>query len=95
MRMSKYIIEHQEDEQLFFVALDEQRAFLRYRLTDNPSVKAEVDFFSTFVPDSHRGQGLAAQLVETGFAWADEQGLDIKASCWYAAKKLQKRQAGQ
>jgi len=59
-----------------------------------PLAGSEVDFYTTFVPDSLRGQGIAAQLVESGFAWADEQGLKIKASCWYAAKKLERRQAG-
>lgn len=93
--MTNYLIEHQADEQLFFVALDEQRAFLRYRLSDNTSASAEVDFYSTFVPDSHRGEGLAAKLVNKGFAWADQQGLNIKASCWYADKKLKKRDAAQ
>ena len=93
--MSKHIIEHQVDEQLFFVELGQQRALLRYKLSNVHSGTTEVDFFNTFVPNSHRGQGLAAQLVEAGFAWADQQGINIKASCWYAAKKLEKRQVRQ
>jgi len=92
--MTDYLIEHQADEQLFFVALESQRAFIRYRFSGNTSAKPEVDFYTTFVPDSHRGQGLAAKLVDKAFAWADQQELHIKSSCWYAAKKLERRNAG-
>ncbi len=85
MTSPKYEILHQPEEELFYVHLDEgQRAFIKYQKVANAS---EVDFFSTFVPDSHRGQGLAAHLVEHGFAWAQEQQLSIKASCWYAEIK--------
>jgi len=134
--MIKHEIEHLEGEQMFFVDIEEQRAYMRYRLFKEPlantqepsagiqepsagiqepsagiqepsadiqepsananrsSAYLEVDFYTTFVPDSLRGQGVAAQLVESGFAWADEQGLEIKSSCWYAAKKLERRLAG-
>ena len=100
--MAKHEIEHQEDEQMFFVDIEEQRAYMRYRFNEEPSATAEeepsadssVDFYTTFVPDSLRGQGIAAQLVASGFEWADEQGLQIKASCWYAAKKLERKKLG-
>lgn len=88
--MSDYQIQHQDEEDLFFVALDDgQRAYIKYRRSDDKSAVPQVDFWTTFVPESHRGQGLAEKLVEAGFAWAREQGLDITASCWYAAKKLE------
>ena len=61
---------------------------------EEPLSNSVIDFHTTFVPDTHRGQGIASQLVEAGFAWADEQGMLIKASCWYADKKLRRRQAG-
>jgi len=85
MASAKYEILHQPEEGLFYVTLDEgQRAFIKYEKLANA---AEVDFFSTFVPDSYRGQGLAALLVEHGFSWAKKQQLSIKASCWYAEIK--------
>lgn len=92
--MTDYQIEHQENEDLFYVALEDgQRAYLKYRHSGLESAVSQVDFWSTFVPDSHRGKGLAAQLVEHGFAWADEQGLYIISSCWYASRKLEKRKS--
>lgn len=94
MSSSKYKILHQAEECIFYLTLNEgQRAFLKYKKSQNAS---EVDFFSTFVPDSHRGKGLASLLVEHGFAWANEQQLSIKTSCWYAELKRQRmmRSAG-
>jgi len=86
--MNQYDIMHQQEEQLFYVALDDdEKAFIKYRLIEN----RQVDFYSTFVPISQRGKGLAAKLVEHAFRWADEQELTIQASCWYAAKKLTER----
>lgn len=90
--MADYKIEHQAEEQLFFVALEDgQRAFLKYRHSGRETATAHVDFWSTFVPDSHRGKGLATQLVERGFEWAESQGLQIETSCWYAAKRIENR----
>lgn len=90
--MPDYQIQHQPEESLFFVYLDDgQRAFIRYRLSGNESATAQVDFFSTFVPESYRSLGLAAELVEHAFNWANEKGMDINTSCWYAAKILEQR----
>ena len=69
---------------------DGQRAFLKYRRLGNRAAQSAVDFWSTFVPESHRGTGMAVALVEHGFSWARKNGLHIETSCWFAAKQLQK-----
>lgn len=90
--MSNYKIQHQPEQDLFYVQLEDgQRAFLKYRRSGDKSASSEVDFWSTFVPDSYRSKGLAAQLVEHGFKWAEDNGLHINTSCWYAAKKMEQR----
>jgi predicted GNAT family acetyltransferase len=90
--MSDYQILHQPEECLFYVHLDDgQRAFLKYRRSGSESAEAMVDFFSTFVPDEYRGNALASELVDHAFAWADENKLHINTSCWYAAKKMERR----
>ena len=90
--MTEFEIQHQESENLFFVRLDGgQRAYLKYQHSGGESAVAQVDFFSTFVPDSHRGTGLAGQLVKAGFEWAEKENLHVVASCWYVKKKLDKR----
>jgi len=91
--MESFEIQHQPEESLFFVYLEDgQRAFLKYRRSGLESAEAQVDFYSTFVPDAFRSKGLAAKLVNHAFEWADEQKLHINTSCWYAAKKFERRQ---
>ena len=87
--MSKHSIEHQQE---FFVSLEDgQRAYVRYRFVDVDSNQHTVDFYSTYVPESHRGKGLAADIVERGFVWAEQRDFVILTSCWYAQKKFQAR----
>jgi len=88
--MNEHKIIHDQDRQMFYIDLpDDQQAYLKYQLqADN-----QVDFISTHVPETHRKQGIAAYLIETGFAWADQQALNIVASCWYAARKLAERRS--
>ncbi len=75
---------HQLQNQQFVVQQDGQEAVLAYRLFDTN----QIDFYSTFVPPEFRGQGIAEKLVRAGIAWAKEQGYELHASCWYAAKFL-------
>ncbi len=90
--MTEYKIHHQPEESLFYVHLEDgQRAFVKYSRSGSESAKAMVDFYSTFVPDAYRGKALASKLVDHAFAWAEENDLHIKTSCWYAAKKIDRR----
>jgi len=76
---------HQPEQQRFIVQLASEQASLNYRL-DNTT--QSVNFYSTWVPDSARGLGLAKLLVEQGLAWARQQQLTIQADCWYVEKFL-------
>ena len=79
------LVQHEKNNQRFIIELDNgAEAELKYRL----SGESGVDFYSTFVPNTHRGQGLAELLVKTGIDWAKEQNLDMHASCWYARNFL-------
>jgi len=49
-----------------------------------------VTFTHTGVPDSYRGQGLAALLVEAGLAWAQAQGLKVVPACSYVHIYIQR-----
>lgn len=90
--MTDYDIQHQKDQDLFYVLLDDgQRAYLKYRYSGSESAVGQVDFHNTFVPDDYRGSGLAEKLVNHGFDWAEQQGLLINTSCWYAAKLHERR----
>lgn len=78
-------VQHLPDEQRFVIFYEGSEALLAYRLFKN-GAQAAIDFNSTYVPPEFRGKGLAEKLVRTGIKWAKEQGYELHASCWYAAK---------
>lgn len=89
--MNDFVIEHDDAEQQFFVQFPEQeQAYMRYCFIDQAD--SVVDFYTTFVPSSQRGKGLARKLVEAGFEWADIKSYQIKASCSYADRLLAERE---
>ena len=77
------MIEHQIERKRFVYSKDGQEGVLDYKLNGN-----SVNFTHTFVPDAFRGQGVAKQLVAEGLSWANSQGYEIEADCWYVAKAL-------
>lgn len=79
-------IQHQQDHQQFVAQLDEHVAKVTYQYVDAKT----VDFNHTFVPDAFRGHGVAAELVNTAIAWADENELTIRASCSYVQLRLKR-----
>ena len=48
-------------------------------------------FHHTSVPDSMRGQGVAARLVETALNYVDEQHGKVVPTCSYVASYIQKK----
>jgi uncharacterized protein len=88
--MMQKTIEHHPREHRFTVATGGEPAVLEYRLL-NPTSTSDpggVDFTYTYVPSAYRGQGIAEAMVRHGFRWAKDQGFQVQASCWYAAKFL-------
>ena len=78
-------IEHIVDEKKFRVLLGKEEAHLLYReLPDG-----NLDFHSTFVPDSGRGMGLAKKIVEAGVSFAKKEGKKILPSCSYVKRYLE------
>ena len=53
-----------------------------------PAGSGLVEVYSTFVPTSDRGRGVAARLVEAAVQYARAEGLRIIPSCWYVAQWL-------
>ena len=78
-------VQHLPDEQRFVILHEGSEALLAYHVFNNGDKEA-IDFNSTYVPPEFRGKGFAEKLVRTGIKWAKEQGYELHASCWYAAK---------
>ncbi len=78
------VVQHRSDAQSFVIELpEEETAIVRYRYIN----EGEIDIFTTQVPVSQRGAGLAARLVDVAFFWAEKNQYEIKTSCWYAEKR--------
>ncbi|MFO1494972.1 MAG: GNAT family N-acetyltransferase [Lysobacterales bacterium] len=77
---------HQAERQRFVVSSAGAEALLEYRMVA-PTV---IDFIHTYTPSELRGQGIAAQLVEAGVAYARARGWRVIGSCSYVAAWLQK-----
>ncbi|WP_076414158.1 GNAT family N-acetyltransferase [Shewanella sp. UCD-KL12] len=76
-------VKHIENEHKFVIDIEQEQAVLIYEIYDD-----RVNFSSTFVPDTLRGQGLAEKLVRFGLRWASSANLKVEASCWYVQKFL-------
>lgn len=48
-----------------------------------------VTFVHTYVPPSHRGQGIAERLVRAALAWAREENLKVVPQCSYTARFIE------
>ena len=79
-------IQHLPREHKFVLMCEGFEAVLQYRLSQSENNITVIDFTHTFVPPEFRGKGLAEKLVRSGIKWAKEQGYELHASCWYAAK---------
>ena len=79
-------VRHLPEQGRFVIDSEGSEAILQYALSKQSSGVIAIDFNSTYVPPAFRGKGLAEKLVRTGIKWAKEQGYELHASCWYAAK---------
>lgn len=81
--MSDISVVHHPERSCFTISSDGVESILQYQRSGN-----SLDFNHTYVPSALRGKGLAEKLVRHGIVWARAEGLDITASCWYAARFL-------
>lgn len=60
-------------------------AVLCYRFTG----EKEVELMSTYVPETFRGQGLAADLSRAALDFVAQENLKAHISCWYIKKYIE------
>jgi uncharacterized protein len=68
---------HDEDDTRFYAVLDGGEAELTYSITE----RGYMDFDHTYVPEQHRGQGVADKLVKNGLEHAKAIKCMIVPSC--------------
>lgn len=68
---------HDEEDTRFYIILEGGEAELTYTITD----QGQMDFDHTYVPEQHRGQGIADKLVKGGLEHAKVCKCQIVPSC--------------
>ena len=79
-------VQHLKEENMFVIPVGEERAHLKYHLQGDDV----IEYYSTFVPDAARGQGLAKILVDAGMEFAKAENRKVKPTCWYVDKYFEK-----
>ncbi|XP_074553062.1 protein NATD1-like [Halichoeres trimaculatus] len=86
-------VEHDRNNRRFTVTpasgtvTPEDQATLNYRYTGDQ----EVDLMSTYVPETFRGQGIAALLSQAALDFVVEENLKAHISCWYIKKYIKEK----
>ncbi|MBI9104496.1 MAG: N-acetyltransferase [Spirochaetales bacterium] len=80
------IVLHDRDHYRFYLELDDEEAYIQYNIL--PS--GELNFYKTYVPESHRGKRYAEKLMKAGLDYARRQELKIKPSCSYVVNYFEK-----
>ncbi|KAM4530074.1 protein NATD1-like [Odontesthes bonariensis] len=81
-------VEHDRNNRRFTVTPGSgagECAVLHYTFTG----QKEVDLVSTFVPETFRGQGVAALLSQAAMDFLVEENLKARVSCWYINKYIE------
>ena len=79
-------VRHDVGRSRFVVDLgDGDEAYLDYEERED----GVLDYTSTFVPEEHRGRGIAEQLVVTALNWARETEREVEPSCPYVNHVVQ------
>ncbi len=76
-KFMKHKIEHDRKYQQFIISLGPDDAELAYSL---PSSDV-ISFTHTYVPEDHRGNGLAEELITSGLEYAQANNLRVRADC--------------
>lgn len=74
-------IVHDQKNHRFIVNIEGNACYLNYNLPR----ENVIDFNSTYVPGPVRGRGIAAQLVEEGLKFAENNKLRVIPSCSYVS----------
>ncbi|MGX5219566.1 MULTISPECIES: GNAT family N-acetyltransferase [Pseudomonas] len=81
-------IHHDQAGHQFEITVDGDRAYLAYMDLG----KQTLDIYRTFVPNSLRGRGIAAQLTEHALQYAERMGYTVIPSCSYVERYMERQQ---
>ncbi|WP_133131342.1 GNAT family N-acetyltransferase [Legionella yabuuchiae] len=70
-------IKHDKKSQRFVVEIEKKESELKYKKINDET----LDFFTTFVPDEHREQGIASEITEFALRYAKNNNYKVIPSC--------------
>lgn len=73
-------INHDKDQQKFYLINDGKESHVLYRMNDNNI----MNIYRTYVPNELRHKGLAGKVVKAALEYAKENNLKVIPSCSYA-----------
>ena len=76
------------EENRISMQLGEEEAFIAFSLVEEKKV---IVVTTTFVPESHRGKGIAGKLTAKLVEFADENGYKVYPLCSYTRKYLERK----
>lgn len=80
-------VHHDKVSRQFTIDIEgHETAFLKYRQINRDS----VDMYTTVVPSSLEGRGIAKLLANQAFQYARDNKLSMKLSCWYLSGYLKR-----
>lgn len=74
---------HDAEAGKFYIRKNGEEAYLDYEKEGEL-----LDFHSTYVPPSFRGQGMAGRIVKKALEHAREDGYKVRPSCPYVASYM-------
>lgn len=78
---------HDANDHYFKANVDNNCAYLAYVNLGGDT----IDLYRTFVPESLRGMGIAAQLTQAALDYAEKNDLKVIPSCSYVEKYMQSK----
>jgi len=78
-------VTHHPEQGCFRIDINSDQAVLEYEADSS-----KIVITHTFVPDTLRGRGLAAQLVEAALAFAKASDLQVVSHCSYVSAYMKR-----
>lgn len=81
----EYEVRHNEADNRFEIEIDGLLSVIEYTIIGNV-----IDIYHTGVPQELSGRGIAASLAKTILEYAKENELEVKPTCSYVQKYIEK-----
>ncbi len=83
--MQELDIRHDATRRRFVADLGDEEAYLAY----SPAGGGRLDFTSTFVPPSHRRQGIGERIVRHALDYARRNGYEVIPTCPFVRRVIE------